>query len=264
MYSRDLVVLINCNRLRIRKMLQGNLLKKLRIVLLAAAVVALTGCASTSGYSDPRDPIEGFNRAVFSFNETLDRALVKPVAKGYRAIMPSAIDKGITNFFSNLDDIGSALNNLLQFKLKRSASDVGRIVVNSTVGILGFIDVASNMNLDKYGEDFGQTLGYWGVGAGPYIMIPVLGPSGGRDLVGEVVDWHTDPVTYVNPVRVKNTLIVLRAIDKRADLLGASAVVEEAALDKYEFIRDAYIQKRENDVNDGDFMLDEEDEDLAL
>lgn len=244
-------------------MAQGSLLRKLRVMLVAAAVVALTGCASTNGYSDPRDPIEGFNRAIYTFNDTLDRALIKPVAKGYRAIMPSAIDKGITNFFSNLDDIGSALNNLLQFKLKRSASDVGRIAVNSTVGILGFIDVASNMNLEKYGEDFGQTLGVWGVGPGPYIVLPILGPSGGRDLVGRVADWFTDPVTYVEPVRVKNTLIVLRAIDKRSDLLGASRIVEEAALDQYEFIRDAYLQKRENDVNDGNIMFEEFD-DLAL
>ena len=141
---------------------------------------------------------------------------------------------------------------------------MGRVAVNSTVGILGLIDVASNLNLEKYGEDFGQTLGYWGIGQGPYIVLPVLGPSGGRDLVGKIVDWHTDPVTYVDPVEVKNTLIVLRAIDKRADLLGASQVVEEAALDKYEFVRDAYLQKRESDVNDGDLMLEDDELDLEL
>jgi len=244
-------------------MARGNLLKKLRMMLVAAAVVALTGCATT-GPGDPRDPIEGFNRAMFTFNDTLDRVLIKPVAKGYRAIMPAPVDTGITNFFSNLDDIGSAINNLLQFKLKRSASDVGRIVVNSTVGILGFIDVASNINLEKYGEDFGQTFGYWGVGHGPYLVLPFFGPSGVRDGIGLYLDSFTDPVTYVDPVEVKNTLIVLRAIDKRSDLLGASAVVEEAALDKYEFMRDAYIQKRESDINDGDLMFEEDDADLAL
>jgi phospholipid-binding lipoprotein MlaA len=244
-------------------MARGSLLKKLRMLLAAVAVVALTGCATT-GPSDPRDPIEGFNRAMFEFNDALDRVVMKPLAKGYRAIMPSPVDKGITNFFSNLDDVGSAINNLLQFKLKRSASDVGRIVVNSTVGILGFIDVASNINLDKYGEDFGQTLGYWGVGHGPYIVLPVFGPSGGRDVFGLVADWHTDPVTYVDPVRVKNSLIFLRALDKRADLLGASAVVEEAALDKYEFVRDAYIQKRASDVSDGDISFEDDDMDMAL
>ncbi len=245
-------------------MAQGSLFKKLRVMLVVAAVVALTGCASTSGYSDPRDPIEGFNRVMFEFNDALDRALLKPLAKGYRAVMPSPVDKGITNFFSNLDDVGSAINNLLQFKLKRSASDVGRIVVNSTVGILGLIDVASNMNLEKTGEDFGQTLGVWGMGPGPYIVLPIFGPSGGRDAVGSVADWFTDPVTYVNPVEVKNSLIFVRAVDKRADLLGASNVVDEAALDKYEFMRDAYIQKRESDVNDGNLMFDEENLDLTL
>ncbi len=239
-------------------MLRGSLIRKLRVMLVAAAVVALSGCASTSGYSDPRDPIEGFNRVMFEFNEVLDKVLLKPLAKGYRAVMPSPVDKGITNFFSNLDDVGSAINNLLQFKLKRSASDVGRIVVNSTVGILGFIDVASNMNLEKYGEDFGQTLGVWGVGHGPYIVLPIFGPSGGRDAIGTVADWFTDPVAYVEPVDVRNTLFVLRAVDKRADLLGASRVVDEAALDKYEFMRDAYIQKRENDVNDGNIAFEEE------
>jgi phospholipid-binding lipoprotein MlaA len=238
-------------------MSRGKFQKKLGVVLVMAAIVALTGCASTSGYSDPRDPIEGFNRVMFGFNETLDKILIKPLAKGYRAIMPSPVDKGITNFFSNLDDVGSAINNLLQFKLKRSASDVGRIVVNSTVGILGFIDVASNINLEKTGEDFGQTLGAWGVGHGPYIVLPIFGPSGGRDAIGTVADWFTDPVTYVHPVHVRNTMHGLRAIDKRADLLGASNVVDEAALDKYEFTRDAYIQKRENDVNDGNVESEE-------
>ncbi|MCP3669923.1 MAG: VacJ family lipoprotein [Gammaproteobacteria bacterium] len=245
-------------------MASGSHFKKLRVMLAVAAIVALTGCASTSGYNDPRDPIEGFNRVMFEFNDALDRVLIKPLAKGYRAVMPSPVDKGITNFFSNLDDVGSAINNLLQFKLKRSASDVGRIVVNSTVGILGFIDVASNMNLEKTGEDFGQTLGVWGVGPGPYIVLPIFGPSGGRDVIGMAADWITDPVTHVNPVEVKNSLIFIRAVDKRADLLGASRVVEEAALDKYEFMRDAYIQKRESDVNDGNLMFEDEDIDFAL
>lgn len=239
-------------------MARGSLLKRLKVAVVTLAIVAMTGCASTNGYNDPRDPIEGFNRVMFQFNEVLDKVLMKPLAKGYRAVMPDPVDKGITNFFSNLDDIGSAINNLLQFKLKRSASDVGRIVVNSTVGILGFIDVASNMNLEKTGEDFGQTLGYWGVGHGPYIVLPFFGPSGARDVVGSVGDWFTDPVVHMNPVRVRNTTYALRAIDTRADLLSATDVVEEAALDKYEFIRDAYIQKRDNDVNDGEVMLDDE------
>jgi phospholipid-binding lipoprotein MlaA len=229
-------------------------------LFLVTAVVVLAGCA-TSDSRDPRDPIEPFNRVVYEFNDTLDRILIKPVAKGYRAIMPSPVDRGVTNFFSNLSDVGSAINNLLQFKLKRAASDVSRVLVNSTVGVLGFFDVASNMNLEKNGEDFGQTLGAWGVGPGPYIVLPVLGPSDGRDTIGLVVDWYTDPVTYVDPTRLRNGLIVLRGIDKRADLLGASRVVEEAALDKYEFIRDSYLQKRSNAVHDGNPPEEEFDED---
>jgi phospholipid-binding lipoprotein MlaA len=230
-------------------MLNKNFPRYLKVILVSG-VLALTGCASSEA-RDPRDPIEPFNRTMYKFNDTLDRALIKPLAKGYRAIMPAPVDKGITNFFSNLDDVGSAINNLLQFKLTRAASDTGRVLVNSTVGILGFFDVASNMNLEKYGEDFGQTLGAWGVGPGPYIVLPVLGPSGGRDAVGLVVDWYTDPVTYVDPERAKYGLIALRGIDKRADLLGASRVLEEAALDEYEFVRDAYLQKRRNEVYDG-------------
>ncbi len=219
-------------------------------VFLITTVLVLAGCAS-SETRDPRDPVEPFNRAMYEFNDTLDKVLIKPLARGYRAILPAPADKGITNFFSNLDDVGSAINNLLQFKLTRAASDTGRVLVNSTVGVLGFIDVASNMNLEKYGEDFGQTLGAWGVGPGPYIVLPVLGPSDGRDTVGLVVDWYTDPVTYVDPARLRYGLIALRGIDKRADLLGASRVVEEAALDEYEFTRDAYLQKRRSDVYDG-------------
>ncbi|OOZ36309.1 MlaA family lipoprotein [Solemya velesiana gill symbiont] len=232
-------------------MANRGLLNRFGVVLLSGLLVLLSGCATTNDYSDPRDPIEGFNRAMYEFNDALDRAIVKPLAEGYKAIMPTPIDKGITNFFGNLADVGSAINNLLQFKLKRAASDVGRVLVNSTLGILGFIDVASNMNLDKYGEDFDQTLGVWGAGPGPYIVLPILGSTSGRGIFGIVVDWYTDPVRYVKPNRWRNGLIVLRGIDKRADLLGASRVLEEAALDPYEFSRDAYLQKRRSDVYDG-------------
>ncbi|WP_234422188.1 VacJ family lipoprotein [Sedimenticola thiotaurini] len=213
--------------------------------------VLLSGCATTGDYQDPRDPIEGFNRSVYSFNEGLDNMLMKPLARGYKAITPAPVDTGISNFFSNLADVGSAINNLLQFKLERAVSDVGRVLVNSTIGLLGFIDVASNMNMQKYGEDFGQTLGAWGMDPGPYIVLPFFGPSSGRDTVGLVVDWYTDPVAYVDSTRWRNSLIGLRAIDTRADLLSASRVLEEAALDPYEFQRDAYLQKRRNDVYDG-------------
>jgi phospholipid-binding lipoprotein MlaA len=218
----------------------------------AASVALLLGCASTpEEYRDPRDPLEDFNRAMYRFNDELDKAVIKPVAQGYKAVTPPPVDLGITNFFSNLQDVGSALNNLLQLKLERAGSDVGRVVVNTTVGVLGFVDVASNMDMPKYGEDFGQTLGVWGMGPGPYIVLPVLGPSSARDTVGLVGDWYTDPVTYVHPWELETGLSVLRVVDQRADLLTASRVVEEAALDPYEFTKDAYIQKRRNDVFDG-------------
>ncbi len=224
---------------------------RFKTTLLVFMAVLLSGCATTGDYQDPRDPIEGFNRAVYSFNEGLDNMLMKPLSRGYKAITPAPVDTGISNFFSNLADVGSAINNLLQFKLERAVSDVGRVLVNSTIGLLGFIDVASNMNMQKYGEDFGQTLGAWGMDPGPYIVLPFFGASSGRDTVGLVVDWYTDPVRYVDSTRWRNSLIGLRAIDTRADLLSASRVLEEAALDPYEFQRDAYLQKRRNDVYDG-------------
>ncbi|MEJ1298925.1 MAG: VacJ family lipoprotein [Candidatus Sedimenticola sp. (ex Thyasira tokunagai)] len=233
------------------QMVSRGVIGRLQVVLVSTLLLLLTGCATTSDYQDPRDPIEGFNRAMYSFNEALDEALITPLAEGYRAITPAPLDRGISNFFGNLADVGSAINNLLQFKLKRAASDVGRVLVNSTVGILGFFDVASNMNMQKYGEDFGQTLGAWGAGPGPYIVLPILGPSSGRGIFGIVVDWYTDPVTYVTPNSRRYALVALRGVDKRADLLGASRVMEEAALDPYEFSRDAHLQKRRNDIYDG-------------
>lgn len=207
---------------------------------------------------DPRDPYEALNRDVHKFNEGWDNAVFKPLARGYKAITPQPVDNGITNFFSNINDVVSAVNNLLQFKLTRAASDVGRVLINTTAGILGFMDVASNMNLPKYGEDFGQTLGTWGVGPGPYIVLPFFGPSTGRDTVGLVVDWYTDPVTYLEPDSHRIAVKALRVVDKRADLLGASKVLDQAALDPYEFMRDAFLQKRTNDIYDGNPPLEDE------
>ena len=234
-----------------KQMVFHTFFRRLRGVFVSALLLFATGCATTNDYQDPRDPLEDFNRAMYSFNDALDQALIKPLAEGYRAIIPAPVDRGISNFFGNLADVGSAVNNLLQFKLTRAVSDVGRVLVNSTVGILGFFDVASNMNMQKYGEDFDQTLGTWGAGPGPYIVLPLLGPTSGRGIFGIVVDWYTDPVAYVTPNSRRYALVGLRGLDKRADLLGASRVMEEAALDPYEFSRDAYLQKRRNDVYDG-------------
>lgn len=223
------------------------------LVLCGIVLILLSaGCATIEPeYRDPRDPFESYNRAMHRFNTELDDAILKPIARGYRAITPDPLDRGITNFFNNLEDVGSAINNLLQFKFNRAVTDTGRVLVNSTIGLLGFFDLASNMNLPKYGEDFGQTLGSWGMGPGPYIVLPLLGPSSGRGVVGLVGDWFTDPLTYLENKKVRWGLRGLYVVDTRADLLDASRVLEQAALDPYAFLRDAYLQKRRGDVYDG-------------
>jgi phospholipid-binding lipoprotein MlaA len=212
----------------------------------------LGGCATLpDDYRDPRDPWESYNRGMHQFNTDFDNTFWRPLAEGYRAITPDPLDRGVTNFFNNMLDFTSAINNVLQLKLSRAASDVGRIAVNSTVGLLGFIDVASNLDMPSHKEDFGQTLGYWGIGPGPYFVLPILGPSSVRDAVSIVPDWYTQPVAYLDDATVRIALAGLYALDKRADLLSASKLLEEAALDPYSFTRDAYLQKRRNDVYDG-------------
>lgn len=224
--------------------------KALRTVALATAV-ALSGCATHSEYADPNDPLESYNRAMYNFNDALDRAVLKPLGRGYNAVVPAPVNRGVSNFFNNIEDVTSAVNNLLQFKVGRALSDVGRVAVNSTIGIAGLFDVASNMDMPRYNEDFGQTLGTWGVASGPYLVLPVLGPSSGRDAVGTVVDWFTDPLTYVEDDTVRWSLRGLDLVDTRADLLNASRVLEEADIDPYAFVRDAYLQKRNSAVYDG-------------
>ena len=215
--------------------------------LLLVLLCLLGGCATTS----PRDPLEPMNRAIYSFNDGVDKAIFKPLAEGYRAVLPAAVRNGIGNFFANINDVLIALNNLLQGKIINAVSDLGRVVVNTTVGILGLMDVATEFGLEKHNEDFGQTLGYWGIGDGPYLVIPLLGPSNVRDAVGKVVDFKTDPVTYVESMRARNVLWGVRLISHRADLLDTSKILDTAALDPYEFLRDAYLQRRRNLVHDG-------------
>jgi phospholipid-binding lipoprotein MlaA len=229
-----------------------SLRKRLLVALSLSAATALPGCATIADdYRDPSDPLETFNRVMYRFNDDLDTAVMKPLARGYNAIMPAPVNRGVTNFFSNLGDVSSAVNNLLQLKLGRVVTDVGRVVVNSTVGVAGFMDVASNMDLPKYGEDFGQTLGTWGINPGPYLVLPVLGPSSVRDGVGLVAEWYLDPVNYIEDDTVRWTVKGLNIVDTRADLLDASRVLEAAALDPYAFVRDAYLQRRRSLVYDG-------------
>jgi len=217
-----------------------------------ALALLVSGCASVPDEQrDPRDPLEGYNRKVFKFNKALDDVVFKPVAKGYKAITPEPVDRGVTNFFNNIADVNSAVNNLFQFKLSRFGSDLGRVAVNSTVGILGFFDVASNMGLPSYKEDFGQTFGYWGDHDSPYLVLPFFGPSTLRDSVGMVGDILVDPFVSVNKNQIYWGFVTLRVIDQRADLLTAGKILEEAAVDPYSFLRDAYLQRRRSQIFDG-------------
>lgn len=221
---------------------------------------SLLGCA-TNG--DRRDPLEPINRGIYKFNDAVDKAVIKPVATGYKEVMPGPVRTAVGNFFSNLDDVLVLLNDLLQFKLELAASDFSRLVWNTTLGIAGLIDVGSKMDLPKHNEDFGQTLGYWGVGNGPYLVLPFLGPSTLRDTVGLVVDSHFDPLWQHDPISERNTAYGLHTIDTRARLLDAEKVLEEAAIDRYIFLRDAYLQRRRGLVYDGnpprEKLEDEED-----
>jgi phospholipid-binding lipoprotein MlaA len=221
---------------------------RLCALLFCGCLLLLGGCA-TAG--DPRDPFEPLNRGIYHFNETVDHVLIKPAAEVYQSVLPQFMRTGVSNFFSNIGDVIIALNNLLQGKVTRAASDIGRIALNTTAGLFGLFDVATPLGLDKNNEDFGQTLGWWGIGNGPFLMLPLLGPSTLRDSVGLVGDWKANPLTYVEPNRDRNTLYGLSFLSRRAELLDATTLLEAAALDPYEFLRDAYLQRRRNLVYDG-------------
>ena len=227
--------------------MQSTLIKTIFICLMA---LVATGCATTN-----KDPLEGVNRGVYKFNDVADKTVLKPVAKAYKAIAPTPIRKGINNFFNNLESIKTVLNDLLQLKFAHAFTDAGRLVINSTFGLAGFIDVASMDNIPTRKEDFGQTLGYWGVGNGAYLVLPILGPSTLRDTAGFVVDTvTTDPITYthnIGQIRLHNQLRATQLVDTRTELLEAGDLVDEASLDPYSFLRDAYLQSRANLILDG-------------
>lgn len=224
-----------------------------------AFALILSGCAG-SPHQDPRDPWEGWNRGVQSFNDKLDDYVMKPVAKGYQKVTPSFVDQGVTNFFSNVDDIGVIANDLLQFKLLQTGQDAGRLLVNSTLGLVGFVDVASHMDLPKHNEDLDQTLGAWGIPSGPYLVLPFLGPSSPRGVVGVAGDTASNPINWINPVAIPWGSGVLKTVDLRADLLSASKIMDEASVDRYEFIRNAYFQQRNYLIHDGNPPVDAEAE----
>lgn len=218
--------------------------------LLFALVLALAagGCASSN---TPGDPFEAFNRTMFGFNEALDNAVLKPVATGFRNVVPEPVRECTGNVFANINDVFVAVNSLLQGKVGDAVSDACRVLVNSTVGVLGCFDVASRIGLEKHNRDFGQTFGKWGIGSGPYFVFPFLGPSNIRDGVGTLIYANLDPV-WANHIPTRNVAYSLRTVNRRSDLLSASSALEDAALDKYAFVRDAYVQRRQSLIDDGD------------
>jgi len=239
------------------------LINGLRRIGLILPLALIGGCASTpDGYRDPRDPLEPYNRAMYKFNQATDDAIIKPVAEGYKKITPEPVDRGVTNFFNNLADVNSAVNNLLQFKLSRAGSDVGRLAVNSTVGMLGFFDVATNMGLPSYKEDFGQTLGYWGAEPSPFLVLPFFGPSTLRDTIGLGGDTVVNPLSHIEKNTAYWGAVGVRVIDQRADLLTAGKILEEAALDPYIFLRDAFLQRRRDQIFDGNPPPEADAEDI--
>jgi phospholipid-binding lipoprotein MlaA len=211
--------------------------------VVALLLAMLQGCAMSPN-ANPRDPWEPFNRGVYSFNDGLDEAVVKPVATAYQQVTPQIMRTGVTNFFGNIGDVWSFVNNVLQLKPAESVETFFRVGVNTSIGLFGLIDVASELRLKKHSEDFGQTLGYWGMPAGPYVVLPLFGPSTLRDSLALPVDAKGNLVGRVDDVALRNSLVTLRLVDLRANLLRAGRLLDAAALDKYSFTRDAYLQRR--------------------
>jgi len=227
---------------------------KLKQLILLGLASLLVACASIPAGVEPspNDPWEPFNRSVFEFNEGLDAYVLKPVVAGYRFVLPEFVREGIYNFFSNYNDIYTALNNLLQGKPDYAASDLMRVVVNTTFGLGGLIDMATPGGLEKHKEDWGQTFGVWGVPSGPYVVLPFFGPSSVRDTFGTVADLESDYLfKYVKNIGVRNSVTGLRVVNTRNTYYEAGDLLDGAAIDKYSFMRDAYIQRREYQIHEG-------------
>ena len=218
-----------------------------RIAALGFVVALAQGCA-TGPAANPVDPLEPLNRTVFKFNDGFDRAIFKPVATVYQDVTPSPVRTGVKNVFNNVADVWSVVNNALQFKPKETLETGMRVAFNTVFGLAGLIDIGTEMRLARNKQDFGQTLGYWGVPSGPYLVLPFFGPSSVRDSVGTGVDSSADLIKNLSNVPVRNSSLGLRVVDKRAEFLGATDVLEQAALDKYSFTRDLYLQRRSNSI----------------
>ena len=220
------------------------------LAALLLCVSALGGCAGGAPLV-AHDPLEPLNRQVFKFNDALDAAIVKPVAIAYRDHTPTPLRQGIGNVFNNLQDSWSVVNNLLQLKTDYAYDSLVRVAINTLLGVAGVVDVASELGIERHTQDFGHTLGVWGVPPGPYLVLPILGPSSLRDAVALSVDWQGDPLGQLPNESVRNAALLLRGLDTRAGLLKATSMLEEAALDRYTFARDAFLQNRRNNIFDG-------------
>ena len=217
------------------------------LLVMAAMTV---GCASGPGV-DPRDPLEPFNRSVFKFNDAVDRAVLKPVANAYVDVAPILVRKGVSNFFENIEDAWSTVNNTLQFKGVAATESFFRFGINTFLGLGGVLDVATEMRIDKHPKDFGHTLGFWGVGSGPYLVLPLLGPSSVRDGAARFVDAQADFAGGLQHVPTRNVVTTVKLVDKRAGLLKVTNMVDQMALDRYTFTRDSYLQSRQSAIFDG-------------
>ena len=222
-----------------------------------AASLLLVGCASAPT-ANPKDPWEPMNRSVASFNDKIDDNVLKPVATGYRNVVPDLIQTGVHNVFNNFADMWSTVNNLLQLKPTNTLESLGRVIVNTVFGIYGIFDVASYIKLERHPEDFGQTLGYWGVPNGPYLVLPLFGPSTLRDGASLPVDFAVSPTKLIGDIPTRNEVFALRLVSKRSELLKSGNMLEQASIDKYSFTRDAYLQYRRSQIYDGN-PPDEED-----
>jgi phospholipid-binding lipoprotein MlaA len=231
-----------------------SLVKFSRSAIILVACL-LSACSSIQKRSDLErvDPFESMNRAVFNFNEKADDYVIKPLAKSYKFVLPTFIQTGVTNFFGNINELMTAANNLLQGEPERASNDIGRFLVNSSIGVLGFFDVATDLGVERNKEDFGQTFGVWGLPNGPYLVLPFFGPSTVRDAAGFFLDINADFVLNSNKLsgNQKTTSTVLRVVNERARLLDATRLLDDAAFDKYSFIRDSYLQRRRAQVHNG-------------
>jgi phospholipid-binding lipoprotein MlaA len=215
----------------------------------AVMLVGLTACA-TGPDAHPQDPLEPWNRGVYRFNDVLDTNVVKPVAETYQEVTPDPIRKGVSNFFSNIRDVWSSVNAALQLRPQEALENLFRVGVNTTLGLGGVLDVATEMGIPRTRMDFGQTLGRWGVPSGPYLVLPLLGPSSVRDATGTGIQFRLNEYTNFDDDHVQNSLTALEVVDTRAGLLRAGTLLNEAAIDKYSFVRDFYLQRRQNQIDD--------------